>query len=79
MFKVLVLHKGVEDRLCQLNSRDLPTVYQYAQPPDPPASLEFLQAAKQIMDSNNLDMPISIKEALDLYVILTTTIEQHVD
>ena len=38
-----------------LDMRDLPIVSQYAQSPDPPGSLEFLQAAKPIMDSYSLN------------------------
>ena len=70
--------QGVKDYLCQLDMRDLPIVTQYAQSPDPPGSLEFLQAAKPIMDSYSLNIPNSIEEAMDLYVILTTAIEEFV-
>ena len=79
---VQLLHKictGTEDYICHVDVRDLPTAYQYAEPPDPPASLEFLQAAKAIMDDNNLNMPNSVEEAMNLYVVLTTTIEQYIN
>lgn len=67
-----------EDYLCQLDTRDLPSAYQYAEAPDPPASLEFLQAAKCNMADNILYMPTSIQSALNLYVVLTTTFEQYI-
>ncbi len=49
---------------------------EYAELPDPPASLQFLQAAQRIMDDNNISMPSNVDEALDFYVTLTTIIEQ---
>ena len=65
--------------MCELDSRDLPSAYQYAEPPDPIASVEFLQAAKCIMEDNNVHtMPNNVESALDLYVLLTTTIEEHI-
>lgn len=74
-----MLYIGTEDYLCPLDTRDLPSAYQYAEAPDPPASLEFLQAAKCIMADNNiLYMPTSIQSALNLYVVLTTTFEQYI-
>lgn len=64
---------GTEDYLCQLDTRDLSSAYQYAEAPDPPASLEFLQAAKCIMaDKSILYMPTSIQSALNLYIVLAT-------
>ena len=69
---------GNEDYLCQLDVRDLPTVHQYAESPDPIASVEFLQAAKSIMEDNNMHMPNTIEEAMNLYVLLTTTFEQYI-
>lgn len=51
----------------------------YAEEPDPPASLEFLQVAKLVMDANLLQMPRSIEEAIDLYILLTCTIEAHIN
>ena len=69
-----------EDYLCPLDTRDLPSAYQYAEAPDPPANLKFLQAAKCIMDDNNiLRMPTNIQSAMDLYVVLTTTFKQFIN
>ena len=72
------MHAGVQDYLCPLDTHDLPTALEYAKPPDPPACLEFLEAAKCIMDENNLRLANDIESAMDMYVILTTTFEQHV-
>ena len=77
--RLCVLLFDTEDYLCQLDTRDLPSAYQYAEAPDPPASLEFLQAAKCIMADNSiLYMPASIQSALNLYVVLTKTVEQFI-
>ena len=48
----------------------IPQVENYAEAPDPPASLEFLQLAQLIMGANCLQMPRSIEQAIDLYVAL---------
>ena len=61
-----------------LDVRDLTTVYQYAETPDSIASMEFFQAAKCIMEENNMHMPQNIESAMNLYVLLTTTIEEHI-
>ena len=77
MAKNLTLHAGVQDYLCPLDVRDLQTVFQYTIQPDPPASLEFLQAVKCIMENNHLQLASDIESALEFYVILTTTLEQY--
>lgn len=70
---------GVENHLCPLDAADLPTVCQYAIQPQPPGGLEFLQMAKNIMDDHHYDdLPDTIEGALDLYIILTTTVEQYI-
>ena len=38
---------------------------QYAEEPDPPASLEFLEAVETIMDDQHLRMPNTVQEALN--------------
>lgn len=49
---------------------------EYTEEPDPPGSLEFLDVAQTIMDQEKLEMPSTVQEALNLYVVLTTTIEE---
>ena len=51
----------------------------YTEEPDPPASIEFLEIAKNYMlqsnDYRDLSLPMTISSALDLYVDLTTFID----
>ena len=62
-----------------MDARDISVSEDYAEEPDPPASLEFLQVAKLVMDADSsLQMPISIEQAIDLYISLTCTIEAHI-
>ena len=70
-------HIGDRDFLCQLDATDLQEAYKYAKEPDPPGSLEFLQAAKQIIDNYRLEMPEDTEEALELYVLLTTIMQDQ--
>lgn len=60
---LIFYYLGVQDYLCPLDPRDLATVHQ---PPDPPASLEFLEAAKCIMDDNHLQLANDVESALNL-------------
>ena len=76
VFTVIII--GVQDYICEVDARDIPQVENYAEAPDPPASLEFLQLAQLIMDANSLQMPRSIEQAIDLYVTLTCTIEAYI-
>ena len=48
--------------------RDLIVAEQYAEEPDLPASLQFLEMVKELMNQNNLTFPKSVNEAVDLYV-----------
>ena len=57
--------------------RDLTVAEQYTEEPDPPASLQFLEMVKELMNQNNLTFPKSVNEAVDLYVTLTTMIEMY--
>ena len=66
---------GTRDYVCGIDSRDIPPASQYAEVPDPPASLEFLEMALMLMNEQGVTMPSTISEALDLYVTLTTIIE----
>ena len=68
-------HAGTQDYVCAVDSRDIRQASEYAEEPDPPASLEFLQVALLLMNEQGLAMPNTISEALNLYVVLTTLIE----
>ena len=70
---------GTKDYICPIDSRDIPVANKYAEQPDPPVSLECLNAVLHIMDEQGLTMPDTISEALNLYVVLTTLIEAEVN
>lgn len=52
-------------------------VEKYAEEPDPPGSLEFLEATSVIMEENNIHFPHTVAQALDVYVTLVCIIERH--
>ena len=59
---------GSKNYLCPLDARDLISAQQYAEAPDPIASLEFLQAAKGIMEDHNIDiMPNNVESAMECF------------
>ena len=60
-----------------VDNRDIPVAEEYIEEPDPPGSLEFLEAAQTMMDQEQLGMPNTVQEALNLYVVLTATIEER--
>ena len=68
---------GTRDYLCTVENRDILVAEEYTEEPDPPGSLEFLEVAQTIMDQEQLEMPSTVQEALNLYVVLTTTIEER--
>lgn len=49
--------------------------WRYATTPDPPASLEFLQMAQEVMDHYNLSFPLNVEDAINLYIELVVHIE----
>ncbi len=53
-------------------------VNEFAEQPDTPCSLEFLELAQELMQDNNLTFPQNCKEALALYVDLVELIQQLV-
>ena len=49
----------------------------YAEEPDPPASLQFLEAVIEIMAAEQLEFPVTIEDAISLYSDLVTVFEAH--
>ena len=56
--------------MCEVDSGDLQHTEQYTTSPDPPVPVEFLELAEVVMEEENLHMPHTISEALDLYIEL---------
>ena len=62
-----------------MDSRDASVVIEYTEEPDPPGSLRFLELASQIMSQYNLSMPTTVQEALKVFVVVTTVIENEIE
>jgi hypothetical protein len=73
----LIFFEGAQDYVSGIDNRDIPVASEYAEIPDPPGSLEFLQMALILMNDQGLTMPNTIPEALNLYITLTTIIESE--
>ena len=73
---IIVVYTGVQNYLCPVDMRDIPLAEAF---PDLPASLEFLQVADTVMRENSLELPTTVKEAIDLYILLTSTIDAHIN
>ena len=69
---------GAQYYMCGTDSTDIPPASEYAEIPDPPASLDFLELALMLMNEHTLSMPKTIAEALDLYVSLVAIIEAEI-
>ena len=57
---------GTTNYLCDIDLRDVALAENYA-------------AAKSIMDENNLAFPVSVEDAMNLYVYLVSVIEARLD
>ena len=68
---------GTQNYLCTVTARDIRECLQYAESPDPPGSVEFLEMVSHMMQTHNLPFPTNVKEALDLYVTVTTFLEGY--
>ena len=66
---------GVDDYLCVVNSRDIISAMEHVEEPDPPCSLEFLEMARDLMNAHNLSFPDTTSTALDLYIKMTTLLD----
>lgn len=65
---------GVTDQKCHYNILDL-VVAESSVEPESQFTLEFLNLVKLIMDEDGLCMPTTPREAVDLYLHLTDTID----
>ena len=72
-------HAATRDYKSQADANSLRYAQQYASPPPPPVSLEYLQAAEVIMTTNHIThMPRDTTEELHLYTTLVNTLEVFV-
>lgn len=63
--------------MCSISTSDIQICKAYAEEPDPPASLLFLQAANELMTTHGLQFPVTIEDAVCLYTELVTLIESQ--
>ena len=60
---------GSRDYMYRVDRESFQYVQQYSKPQPPPASLEYLRAAKIIMQEHNtMHMPHNVHEALSLFL-----------
>ena len=71
-----MFYTGVQDYLSPIDARDIAVVETYTEPPAP---LEFLEVAEKVMEENSLEIPTNVEQAIDLYILLTSTIEAHIN
>ena len=63
--------------MCSVSDADVTFTTRYTSTPQPPVAVKFLEAAKIIMEEEEiLSMPYTIEKALDLYITLVYKIEQ---
>ncbi len=65
IISVYLLYIGTRNYACAVHERDLTVAEQYAESPGPPASLEFLELARIIVNEHQLDFPLVIKDAVN--------------
>ena len=65
---------GTCNYLCDVNRRDLHVCRNYAEEPDPPAPLSFLQAANELIVQRGLEFPQTVGDAMSMYAELVTLI-----
>ena len=59
--------------------RDIGIVQNYAEEPDPPAPLEFLEAADALMAENNIPFPQTVLDAIDVHITVVSLMESEID
>ena len=69
---------GTVNYLCAISSRDLHISKNYAEVPDPPASLPFLERANELMMEHGLQFPGTVEDAMSLYGELIAFLEARV-
>ena len=59
--------------------RDIVIVQNYAEEPDSPAPLEFLEAADALMAENNIHFPQTVLDAIDVHNTVVSLMESEID
>jgi len=68
-------YAGTVNYLCTVSSRDLHISMNYAEIPDPPASLSFLETANELMMEHGLQFPGTVEDAMSSYDELVALFE----
>ena len=68
---------GTSNYVCAVSHHDVHVCRDYAEEPDPPASLEFLQAVNELMVHRGLLFPDSIRDAMLLYAELVSVLDDY--
>ena len=69
---------GTTNYICPVSSRDLHIAISYAEVPDPPALLPFLEAANELMMEQGLRFPGTVEDDMSLYGELVALFEARV-
>ncbi len=72
-----LLTAGTQDFLCGVRAADVTSAKQYADIPDPPASLEFLELVQMLMEEHNVQFPRTVGDAMEFYVQMVQFIEDE--
>lgn len=71
----MLLIIGVQNYLCGVSAHDLAICSEYCEEPEPPGTVDFFQMAECLMSANSLTFPKTLKEAIHVYVTMTTLLE----
>ena len=69
---------GTTNYLCSINTPDLQVAKLYAEEPDPPVSLMFLEAANELMVAHGLLFPVTVQDAVCVYAELVGLFEAQI-
>lgn len=61
---------GIQDHLCHVNGLDVNYCMKYVTSPAAPSSLQTLNEISSIMETENLTIPKTVSDALNLYLLL---------
>ncbi len=68
---------GTQEFLCGVRAADVTCAKQYADIPDPPDSLEFLELVQMLMEEHNVQFTRTVGDAMEFYVQMVQFIEDE--